>query len=207
MTRTPNARLAGVTFLVYIAAGIAPMVRAPGVLVGVVLSLVLCFSALVLAVTLYAITREQDREIAMLAMACRVSEGVLGAMFIPLRLALQSLGTAAVNGPDAAPAAALRALLVSARGFNTMVGATLFAAGSLLFCWLLLRGQMIPVALAWLGVLASVLLVVGLPLQLAGLVSGPAATLMWLPMLAFEVPLALWLLVKGVATPVRRQSP
>lgn len=27
---------------------------------------------------------------------------------------------------------------------------------------------------------------------------------MWLPMLAFEVPLGLWLLIKGVATPATR---
>jgi hypothetical protein len=77
----------------------------------------------------------------------------------------------------------------------------------MLFCWLLLRGRMIPVPLAWLGVLGSVLLVVILPLQLAGLVGGPMAWsasitwLVWLPMLVFEVTLALWLLIKGVAMP------
>jgi hypothetical protein len=31
-------------------------------------------------------------------------------------------------------------------------------------------------------------------------------SLMWLPMLAFEVPLALWLLTRGVATPTRTQA-
>jgi hypothetical protein len=68
---------------------------------------------------------------------------------------------------------------------------------------------MIPVQLAWLGVLASLLLVVILPLQLAAstaLFGGPVAWLMWLPMLVFEVILALWLLIKGVATPAPRQS-
>ena len=84
--------------------------------------------------------------------------------------------------------------------------------GSLLFCWLLLRGRMIPVAMAWLGVLASVLLVTILPLQRAGLFAGAAnwfsrvTWLMWLPMLVFEVTFALWLLVKGAAMPVRSQS-
>src|SRR5438552_3170738 len=59
-------------------------------------------------------------------------------------------------------------------------------------------------ALAWLGVVASVLLVLGLPLQLAGFLGGPVTWLMWLPMLVFEVVLGLWLLIKGVATPARR---
>jgi hypothetical protein len=52
------------------------------------------------------------------------------------------------------------------------VTATFFAVGSTLFSWLLLRGRMIPVPLAWLGVLASVLLVVLLPLEAAGFVWG-----------------------------------
>jgi hypothetical protein len=90
-------------------------------------------------------------------------------------------------------------------------GAIFFAVGSTLFCWLLLRGRMIPVALAWLGVLASVLLVVILPLQRAGLLGGPmtwsasVTWLVWLPMLVFEVALALRLLINGVATPAARQ--
>jgi hypothetical protein len=53
---------------------------------------------------------------------------------------------------------------------------------------------------------ASVLLVVGLPLQLAGFLRGPVTSLMWLPMLAFEAPLALCLPMKGVPMPARTQS-
>jgi hypothetical protein len=58
---------------------------------------------------------------------------------------------------------------------------------------------MIPGVIAWIGVIASALLVVGLPLQLAGFLGGPITQLMWLPMIAFEVPVAVWFLVKGVA--------
>jgi hypothetical protein len=54
---------------------------------------------------------------------------------------------------------------------------------------------------AWLGVAASVLLVVCCPLVLAGLLRGPITTYMWLPMLLFEVVLALWLIIKGVTLP------
>jgi hypothetical protein len=66
--------------------------------------------------------------------------------------------------------------------------------------------------LAWLGVLASALLVVMLPLQLAGLLGAPSGLLgrqvfwvMWFPMLVFELALAAWLLVKGVTAPSRVQ--
>ena len=81
-----------------------------------------------------------------------------------------------------------------------------FAVGSTLFCWLLLRGRIIPAVLAWLGVIASVLLDAILPLQLAGVLVGvnwssSITWMVWLPMLVFEVTFALWLLVKGVTLP------
>ena len=224
MTRTTNARIAGFTFLAYIAAGITSMVlfgqatsaegiaaklagiaqHTTGVGIVILLDLVQCFSALVLAVTLYAITREQDPDLAMLGMTCRVGEGVLGATGIPSTLALLWLATATgADAPDTGAAHALGAYLL--RG-SVALTATFFAVGSTLFSYLLLRGRMIPIPLAWLGVVASVLLVVVLPLQLAGFLGGGQITsLMWLPMLAFEVPLALWLLIKGVAMPAPRQ--
>lgn len=217
MTRATNARIAGFTFLAYIAAGITSMVlfrRAVGgegvaaKLAGiaahatdagvlVLLGLVQCFSALVLAVTLYAITRDQDGDLAMLGLVCRVAEGVIAALAIPAMLTLFWLATASgADAPDTAAAHALAAYLLRD---DVALTATFFAVGSTAFAYLLLRGRMIPLPLAWLGVVASVLLVVGLPLRLAGWLDGPIASLIWLPMLAFEVPLGLWLLTRGVA--------
>ncbi len=167
MTRTTNARLAGFAFLFYIVAGITSLAlgRAPA---KDLLTLCMSLSALVLGVTLYAITREQDRDLAMLALTCRVVEAI-----------------------------------PTDQGGN----AIFFAVGSTLFSLLLLRGRMIPVPLARLGVLASVLLVVILPLHRVGLFGGPTnwsssvTWVIWLPMLVFEVVLAFWLLIKGVAGP------
>jgi uncharacterized protein DUF4386 len=221
MTRTTNARIAGFAFLFYIAVAFPGMVlldRATSgegisaklasiaqhvteVRVAVVLVLLGCFAALVLAVTLYAITREQDPDIAMVALTCRVSEGVISGISIPETLGLLWLATATgPNAPDTGAAHALGAYLL--RG-DMALTATFFAVGSTLFCYLLLRGRMIPIPLAWLGVIASALLVVALPLQLAGVLRGPITSLMYLPMLAFEVPCGLWLLIKGVAMPRR----
>jgi Domain of unknown function (DUF4386) len=219
MTVQTNARIAGFTFLFYIAVAFPSMVlleratsgegiaaklasiahHAADVRVAVVLSLLGCFSALVLAVTLYAITREVDADLAMLALTCRVAEGVISGISIPETLGLLWLATSTgANAPDPEAARALSAYLLRA---DMAVTATFFAVGSTLFSYLFLRGRMIPVALAWLGLLASLLLVVGLPLQIAGVLRGSITQLMYLPMLAFEVPLGLWLLVKGVAAP------
>jgi hypothetical protein len=169
MTRTTNARLAGVTFLVYIVAGVATLALGSRSHAADALTLVTSLSALVLGVTLYSITRHEDPDLALLALVCRVVESVPG-----------------------------------------HAGPTFFAVGSTLFCWLLLRGRMIPVSLAWLGVVASGLLVVILPLQRAGFFAGAVSWFagvtwfMWLPMLVFELTLAAWLIVKGVAPPAAK---
>jgi hypothetical protein len=161
MTIRTNARVAGVTYFVYIAAGIGALAAGRGG-VSSALALFESMSALVLGVTLYAITRNQDRDLALLAMLCRVIEAVPGE------------------------------------------GVFFFAAGSAIFCWLLLRGRMIPAALAWLGLLASAAMTILVPLQRAGLFGGPsnwsspATWLTWLPLLVFELAFAVWLIVRGV---------
>lgn len=72
------ARVAGFTFLAYIVAGIAGMALADGSPVNEVLSLLLPFAALVLGVTLYALTRALGPALAMLALTCRRSRGGRG---------------------------------------------------------------------------------------------------------------------------------
>jgi hypothetical protein len=61
---------------------------------------------------------------------------------------------------------------------------------------------MVPVSIAWLGVFASALLAILLPLQLAGFAT--TGYYQWLPALVFPIVLALWLLIKGVAPSATR---
>jgi hypothetical protein len=216
MTQRTNARVAGFAFLFYIAVGITQMVlsgptRADGtaarlaliaehaarVRINIVLTLLICVTAVVLATALYAVTRDEDRDLAVLGLAFRLGEGLLAAIAPLASLGLLWLATdgAASTAPTTS---ALAGLLLQIQGWNVTVMATLFALGSTVFSWLLLRGRMIPVGLAWLGVVASVILVVGLPLRLVDVIGGAAAQVMWLPMAAFEIPLGFWLLIKGV---------
>jgi len=205
MTRRTNARIAGLTFLLYIAVAFPSMVlsaKATGgesnaapllsiaqhtteMRITIVLELLSGFCALVLAVTLYGITRDEDRELAMLGLLWLATNAGPGA-------------------PDPASANALAAYLLKVGTWQTLSASLLFAAGSTVFAFLLLRGRMVPVPLAWLGVLGSALLVVILPLQLAGFIT--VTELVWVPVGLFELTLAPWLLIKGVAEPARRQS-
>jgi hypothetical protein len=222
MTRATNARVAGFTYLFYIGVAFPDMLlesratagnaiadklanvaqHATDLRIGVVLTLLSGLSALVLGVTLYAITRDEDNDLAMLGLMCRVAEGITGVVGIPSTLGLLWLATATgPNAPDPSTAQALAAFQLRQ---TPLVGATLFAVGSMLFTRLLLRGRIIPVPLAWLGVIASVLLVVVLPLELAGVLRGAITQLVWLPMAAFEIPLGFWWLFKGDTTRARQ---
>ena len=226
MTRRTNARIAGLTFLLYIAVAFPSMVLSAKATAGgsiaarlvniaqhttemrisILLEVLSGFCGLVLAVTLYAITRDEDRDVAMLGFACRVAEGLAG-VFPVTTLGLLWLATnAGPSAPDVQSAHALAAYLLKVGPWQTISASLFFAVGSTAFAYLLLRGRMIPVALAWLGVFGSALLVVILPLQLAGFVAGPMAQLVWIPVALFELTLAPWLLIKGVAPPTRKQS-
>src|SRR5215467_2661550 len=226
MTRMTSARVAGAAFLLYIGLGLpggtliqkattgegvaaklaSVAQHASDVRAAIVLILFSSFCALVIGATLYSITREVDSDLAMLAMAFRVGEGVIGGVTVQRSLGLLRLATGAdSNAPDSLISNALGALFLSDGGLG-LIGALFFAMGSAIFSWLLLRGRMIPPVLAWLGVVASILWIIGLPLQLVGILRG---TVIWLyiPMAAFEIPFALWLLIKGVtaSTTITRQ--
>jgi len=179
---------------------------AADVRIDVLIKVLEVFSALVLAVTLYGITRDEAHELAMLALVCRVAEGVFLALSIPSYLGLVWLAKAGV-GPGALDSSTTNAL----RTFMLMpvpsvpLSTIFFAVGSTIFSYLFLRGRIVPVAIAWMGVFASGLLAVALPLQLAGVPTGPLhGYYQWLPALVSQTALALWLLIKGVALPATR---
>jgi hypothetical protein len=138
MTRTTNARLAGCMFLFYIATGIAGMVlfgpatsgettaatlasiaqHATLTRLAAVYSLLMMMNPFVLGVALYALTRDYDHDLALLALTCRLTEGVMAAMSAVVKRALLSVATAAAGatGADAAAANALGSALLNVQG-------------------------------------------------------------------------------------------
>ncbi len=224
MTLRTNSRVAGFAFLAYIVVALTGMIlegrasagegtaaklasiaeHAPLMRAGIVLEMLGCFCALVLAVTLYAITRDVDSDLSLLAATFRVAEGVVGVVSLQITAATLWLATTA-DRPDPATIDALGAYLFR-MPWSSDVPAICFACGSTIFTHLLLRGRIVPVWLAWLGVAASILILVLLPLKLVGLVGSPITDAMWLPMLVFEVTFALRLILKGAATPARRAA-
>ena len=226
MTRQTSARIAGFTYLFYIAVAFPSMILFGKATAGttvseklasvathvtamhwtIILSLLSAFAALTLAVTLYTITRVEDNEIAMFGLVCRVGEGIFGAIVIDTAGLLWLATTRGPASPDAAGTVAIAALLLKLGSWQTSGAATLFAVGSTAFCYLLLRGRMIPAPLAWLGVVGSAIVAIGVPLELIRVIGGSPAQLMWIPIALFEVTVAVWFLVKGVAPPRSRTA-
>ena len=225
MTLRANARLAGLTFLLHFVTGICSHVlfnqisagdgtaarlasidqHATLVRVSALLLLLEFLCELVLAVTLYALTRDQDRDLAFLAMGCRLTEGVIAAIATGSRLDLLAVATASRSATGAA-AAAVQTLGALLMGGTAGPAALCFSAGNLIFASLFLRARSIPVWLAWLGVVGSILGLVELTLEMLGLLHGPATIVPWIPMALFELILGLWLLIKGVAVRSSREA-
>jgi Domain of unknown function (DUF4386) len=166
-----------------------------------VLSAVAGITTLVLAAMLYATVQHQDRNLAILALSCRAVEGGLYAVGMFDTLALLSLSQSSAN--DAPSVQVLADLLMNVRWMGTNIGAIFFAAGSTVYCYLLLKARSIPVALAAVGVLGSLLVLVAVPWQtaLSHRTFAGASGLIWVPIGVFEITAGVWLLMKGAKMP------
>src|SRR6516165_2479030 len=120
MTRTTAARVAGFTFLFYIAVGVSSMAGAFHGPVAELARYAQNASAVVLALALFLVTRVEQSVLAALGMIFRLAEGTFGRALVLTGITLSK---------------------------GLLVDATLFAIGSTFFCWLLLRGRMLPRAL------------------------------------------------------------
>ena len=229
MTAKANARIAGTTLLLYIAIGItsiylttkltdgavetadklAAAVQNNGLAqLNIILTLLSAASAVVLAITIYGLTREVDRELAIMALCWRVAEGVVIVMATMILITSMTIASIVSKGDTAyaQPMIAIAEVIYQVEGSTGFLAALCFALGSTIYCYLFLRGRSIPTWLAWLGLISSIILVALLPLRIAGILDGLVVTIMWLPMLLFELIFSVWLLTKGVEQPVRIDS-
>jgi len=168
---------------------------------GLVLTVFASITTLVLAAMLYAMVVRQDRNLAILALSCRAVEAGLYAVGMLATLAFLSLSRHSAE--DASSARALVDLMWDVPSMSTNIGSTFFAVGSTLYCYLLLKARVIPVPLAVIGVVGSLLILVGIPVQTAfgtQTFTGPSAAI-WIPIGVFEISTGGWLLFKGARVP------
>ena len=214
MTRKTSARIAGAAYLLYIGAAFPAMMLGARTMRGatpaeklatlgqnlgaaqveVILGFIAGVCAFALAISLWRFTRDEDSEIATFGMLCRFAEGAAAFPVVSLTMLWLVDGGATALGDSAN---LLVVWLMKVSGWQVTYSAYLFALGSTAFCFLLLRGRMIPTWLAWLGLIGSAILVVVLPLSFIGVAGKPITDLVWAPVAVFEIVVAVWFLVTG----------
>lgn len=220
MTSTrKSAVLAGVFFIVAAAAAIVGLalydpvlgdssfvVDGSGdhnqVLLGALFELLLAISVIGTAVTLYPIVKRESEGIALGYVAGRVSEAVIIVVGIISLLAVVTLGqdSAGAAGTQAASLVNVGEALVAVHDWTFLFGPG-FAIGvnTLLLAYLMFRSGLVPRPIAVTGLIGGPLVFASSTAVLFGLYEQISAlgALAGLPVFAWEMSLAVWLIVKG----------
>lgn len=215
---TPTRRtaiLAGVFFLLTEIGAIvgrllyAPVLNTPGyvlgtgrdpmVTVGVLFEVVLVIAVVGTAVVLYPVLRRQSPALALAYVAARILEAAIilvGTISLLTVLMLRRQPSGIDDGPLEAVAAGLLALqdgtLLFGPGFALGIGSILLAA-------IMYSSRLVPRAIAVLGLVGGAIITLSTVLVIFGLYGqfAPIGLLVALPVFAWEVSLALWLIVTG----------
>ncbi len=214
MTQRAESRLAGIAYLAYIVLAMSAAVLSGKTMGGadtsqrlatlrsmlsiaqvtVLLDLLQIVCAVVLAVTLYRLSRTVNITVALLAMTFR--EGIT---VFPLLGKLELMRLATASNPSCASSAGC--LAIAGEVFtrpDDLFGQFCFVVGGFLFAYLLLVGRLIPRWMAWTGVITIGLQLLCVPLYVATLLPGKVVSWLWFPILLYEVPLGCWLTFQGI---------
>jgi len=171
---------------------------------GIVVDILIFMSDVVIAWAFYELLKPVDDGLARLGALLRVADGaVLAAVTLNGLVSVRLVsGAEYLQAVDAQELQGLARLFMGMRGTGLYIGFAFVGAGSAVFAWLLFRSRYVPRVLAGWGLFASPLLALG---SLAALLSpwfaANAALASMVPMFFYEVPLGLWLLIKGVKVP------
>ena len=216
MTQRTEAKLAGYAYLAYIVFAMSAAVLSSKTTAGadtsqmlatlrgtmsiarvtVLLDLLQVVCAIVLAVTLYRLVKSVDATVALIAMAFRFGEGLLG--FVPLlgKLELMKLAGSSPSCSDSAGCLAIAGEI--AKRPDDLFGQFCFVVGGFLFAYLLLAGRLIPRWMAWIGVITIGLQLICVTLYVAAMLPEKVVNWLWFPILLYEIPLGVWLIRRGV---------
>jgi Domain of unknown function (DUF4386) len=178
------------------------------VLLGALCELILAISVIGTAVTLYPIVKRESEGIALGYVAGRVSEAVLIVVGIISLLSVVTLGQAST----AAEGSLLTTgeALVAIHDWTFLFGPG-FAIGvnTLLLAYLMYRSELVPRAIAVTGLVGGPLIFASSIAVLFGVYEQVSAwgSLAAIPVFAWEMSLAVWLIVKGFREPASEPTP
>ena len=171
---------------------------------GIVVDTVIFVSDVVIAWAFYELLKPVDDALARLGAFLRVADAaILTAVTLNGLISVRLLSDADyLQAIDPQQLQGLARLFMGMRGSGLYLGFVFLGAGSTIFAYLLFRSRYVPRLLAGWGIFASALLALGsLATLLSPWFAAHAAMASMVPMFFYEVPLGLWLLVKGVQVP------
>jgi len=172
------------------------------VILGAFFEVILAISVIGTAVTLFPIVKRQDEGIALGYVAGRVVEAVVIVVGIISLLSVVRLrqGFAGATGADAASFVTVGKSLVAIHEWTFLFGPNLaLGVNTLLLAYLMYRSRLVPRLIAVLGLIGGPLIFASGTAEMFGLyqqisVWGAIAAI---PVFAWEMSLAVWLIVKG----------
>jgi uncharacterized protein DUF4386 len=170
------------------------------VLLGALLEVVLAMAIVGTAVTLFPVVKRQSEGIALGYVGLRTLEASIICVGIVSLLAVVRLRQQGPAGTDTASLVAVGKGLVAVHDWTFLFGPDfVLSTNTVLLAYLMYRSRLVPRPIAVLGLVGGPLVFVSAIATLFGVYPqvSPIAALLALPVFAWEVSLALWLIVKG----------
>ena len=163
-------------------------------------ALINCLAIILLAVMFYIVFKNEYKIIALVALGCFIAEAITLAVSKIGAYSLISLSQEFVTAgaPESSYYQTLGDFLyygVDRRGYD--IHMLFFCLGAILWYYLLYISNVVPQALSLWGLVAVCLLTIPVLLELYDRDFLPAAGILALPYLPFELVLGIWLIVKG----------
>jgi uncharacterized protein DUF4386 len=171
------------------------------VMLGALMELILVCTAIGTAIGLFPILRRYNESIALGHLCFRFLEAVVITVGIVAILSLLTLSQdfVAAAAPDAAAFHASGALLLAVYKWTSMLGPLFFlGVNTLMYSYLFYKSNLVPRPLALLGLTGATLVLCDALLVMFGVVPQLSVwAILALPVAAYEMVLAVWLIVKG----------
>ena len=172
------------------------------VILGALLELILVCSAVGTAIMLFPYLRKHNESIALGYLCFRFLEAVIITIGIVSVLSLLSLSREFVSAvaPNLSSFQASGALLLAVHDWTFILGPNFMLGVNTIMCsYLLYKSKLVPRLISVLGLTGATLILVAAVLELFGVILQVSAwgAILAIPVFAYEMTLAVWLIVKG----------
>jgi hypothetical protein len=166
------------------------------VLIGVLLMLALVASVVAIPIVMFPILKKHSESLALGYVGVRIFEGFFDVVIYgiaPLLLLTLSQEFVKAGAPDASYHQTSGALLLAVKDWSHVLENFPYGLGALIFNYLLYKSKLIPRWLSVWGLIGATLMLVTGLLRMFD----PSLVYLALPILLYEMVLAVWLIVKG----------